>query len=125
MILGLGTDLAQISRFAKFLADGNMTLIERLFTVGERDYALPRRFPAPSLAARFAAKEAFVKALGLGMRDGMTWHDIEVVNDRLGAPSLRLSGRAAEIVRERGILRVHLSYSHDADQAVATVILEG
>lgn len=124
MIVGLGTDLARISRFEKFLADGRQGLLERLFTHGERDYSCAHKAPAPHLAARFAAKEAFLKALGLGLRDGLSWQDIEVVRNELGAPSLCLKDRAAAIVAQRGIITVHLSYSHDGDYAVATVILE-
>ena len=98
---------------------------EHLFTAGERAYALAKADPAPHLAARFAAKEAGMKAFGLGWRDGLTWHDFEVVRDPLGRPDLVLSGRAAELAAARGIKAVHLSYSHDGDYAVATVILEG
>jgi len=123
-IAGIGTDLSRASRFKKFLEVGRQGVLERLFTDAERDYAMSMRYPAPHLAARFAAKEAFLKALGLGLRDGISWQDMEVVRDELGAPSLRLTGRAAEIVRERGISAMHLSYSHDGDYSVATVVLE-
>lgn len=124
-VLGLGTDLARTERFRRFVADGKAALLERLFTVGERDYALAKADPAPHLAARFAAKEAGMKAFGLGWRDGLSWHDFEVVRDPLGRPDLVLGGRAAALAAERGIKAVHLSYSHDGDYAVATVILEG
>jgi holo-[acyl-carrier protein] synthase len=124
-VLGLGTDLARTERFRRFLADGKNALLERLFTAGERDYSLAKADPSPHLAARFAAKEAGMKAFGLGWRDGLSWHDFEVVRDALGKPDLLLSGRAAELAAERGVNRVHLSYSHDGDYAVATVILEG
>ncbi|NJC88267.1 MAG: holo-[acyl-carrier-protein] synthase [Desulfuromonas sp.] len=124
-IIGLGTDLARTERFRRFLAEGKGALLERLFTVEERDYALAKADPAPHLAARFAAKEAGMKAFGLGWRDGLAWHDFEVVRDALGKPDLVLGGRAAELAAERGVNRVHLSYSHDGDYAVATVILEG
>lgn len=123
-IAGVGVDLARISRFERFLGDGKTALLERLFTVGERDYSLGKKSAAAHLAARFAAKEAFLKALGLGLRDGLGWHDIEVVRDELGKPSLVLTGRAAELLLERDISGSHLSYSHDGDYAVATVILE-
>lgn len=122
-ILGTGTDLARIERFRKFLEPGNR-LLERIFSADERRYALEKQDPAPHLAARFAAKEAFVKALGTGLRDGLAWQQIVVTRDRLGCPSLRLSGRAAELLAARGVSSVHLSYSHDGDYAVATVILE-
>lgn len=124
-IAGVGTDLCRIGRFQLHLDRGNHALFERLFTVGEREYALDKKSAAAHLAARFAAKEAFLKALGLGLRDGLSWQDVEVVRDPLGKPSLRLTGRAAEIVAERQVTSTHLSYSHDGDYAVATVILEG
>jgi len=123
-VAGIGTDLSRASRFTKFLAAGKQGVLERLFTSAERNYALSMRNPAPHLAARFAAKEAFLKALGLGLRDGIAWQDMEVVRNELGAPSLSLVGRAAEIARERGITAIHLSYSHDGDYSVATVVLE-
>ena len=120
----MGIDIARIERFRRFVQEKKHGLLQRLFTAGEQDYALAKRDPSPHLAARFAAKEAYLKALGLGLREGMTWHDMEVVNDSLGCPSLRLSGRAAEIFRARGLSASHLSYTHDGDYAVATVVLE-
>ena len=124
-VAGLGTDLARVARFRRFVDEGKETLLARLFTAGERAYALAKADPAPYLAARFAAKEAGMKAFGLGWRDGLGWHDFEVVRDPLGRPELLLSGRAAELAAARGVTAVHLSYSHDGDYAVATVILEG
>lgn len=124
-VAGLGTDLARAGRFRRFLEEGKGGILERLFTDGEREYALAKRDPAPFLAARFAAKEAFLKALGLGLREGISWQEMEVVRDDLGKPSMEIRGRAREICRVRGISAVHLSYSHDGDYAVATVILEG
>lgn len=122
-IVGIGTDLAQIERFRKFLAPGNKVL-ERIFTAGERDYAQKMHDPASHFAARFAAKEAFLKALGTGLRDGLAWQQIEVVRDDLGCPSLVLSGIAAEKMKDKGANHVYLSYSHDGNYAVATVVLE-
>jgi holo-[acyl-carrier protein] synthase len=123
-VAGIGTDLARISRFQRFLSAERLPVLERLFTVEERAYAMAKKNPAPHLAARFAAKEAFLKALGLGLREGISWQDVEVVNDSLGCPALRISGRAAEIFEGRGLRSSHLSYSHDGDYAVATVVLE-
>lgn len=122
-IIGIGTDLARSERFRKFLAPGNKVL-ERIFSDEERQYSLKKRDPVPHLVARFAAKEAFLKALGTGLRDGLAWQQVRVVLDSLGCPSLEISGRAAELMAERGACRAHLSYSHDGDYAVATVILE-
>ncbi len=122
-IIGIGTDLAQCKRFRKFL-DRDNKVLERIFSESERNYALRKRDPAPHLAARFAAKEAFLKALGTGLRDGLAWRQVCVDLDPLGCPALELSGRAAELMAERGARRAHLSYSHDGDYAVATVVLE-
>lgn len=123
-ITGLGTDLVRIERFRAFVAADKAALLGRLFTHGEREYAFAKKDPAPHLAARFAAKESCLKAFGLGWREGIGWHDMEVVPDLLGRPDLRLSGRAAEIAAAKQVKVVHLSYSHDGDYAVATVILE-
>lgn len=122
-IVGIGTDLARIERFKKFLEPGNKVL-ERIFTVDEREYSLRMHDPASHLAARFAAKEAFLKALGTGLRDGLAWRQMEVIRDDLGCPSLRLSGMAAEKLKGKGGRSIYLSYSHDGEYAVATVVLE-
>ena len=123
-VAGIGTDLTQISRFNRFLEKEKTAVIDRLFTVSEQEYAMQKRNPAPHLAARFATKEAFLKALGLGLREGISWQDMTVVNDELGKPSLQLSGRAREIFEQRSLSMLHLSYSHDGDYAMATVVLE-
>ena len=122
-IVGIGTDLARIERFRRFL-EPDSRVLTRVFSCEERQYALRMKDPASHLAARFAAKEAFVKALGTGLRDGLSWQQVVVVRDPLGCPSLQLTGRAAELLAERGVVSTHLSYSHDGDYAVATVILE-
>lgn len=123
-IVGTGIDLAQISRFRRFVADGKTALLERLFTAAEREYAFSHKDPASHFAVRFAAKEAFLKALGTGLRFGLSWQQIEVVRDELGCPSLQLTGRALELLAEKGATSTHLSYSHDGDYGVASVILE-
>ncbi len=122
-IIGIGTDLARIERFRKFLAPDDKVL-KRIFSDEERQYSLAKRDPVPHLAARFAAKEAFLKALGTGLRDGLAWRQVCVVLDSLGCPSLLISDRAGEMMAERGVAKAHLSYSHDGDYAVATVVLE-
>lgn len=123
-ILGTGIDLVQISRFERILAAEKTALLERLFTPAEREYSLARKAAASHLAVRFAAKEAFLKALGTGLRFGLSWQQIEVVRDELGRPSLALVGRALEMLGEKGATKTHLSYSHDGDYGVASVILE-
>lgn len=124
MISGIGTDIVAISRFQGFLDKGNNAILERLFTRSELDACSKRKDSASCLAARFAAKEAFMKALGTGLRDGISWHGIEVSNDTLGKPDLRLSGKTAELSQVQKLTRVHLSLSHDGGHAVAMVVLE-
>lgn len=123
-IVGLGTDLSEINRFRRFVELKKTALLERLFTKSELKYAFEKKDPASHLAARFAAKESCLKALGTGWRSGINWHDIEIVHDQLGRPELRFAGRVLEIANEKHVQVVHLSYSHERDYAVATVILE-
>lgn len=124
MIFGIGVDTVDISRFERFVRDGNMLLLERLFTHDEQQYCALRKRSAQHYALRFAAKEAFLKALGTGLRDGLSWKDIEVVNDSLGKPELKFTGRAAELFDEHRLTGCFLSLSHDGNAAVAMVVLE-
>lgn len=124
MIYGIGVDIAATERFQRFIDAGNTAIMERLFTPLERSLCRSRKEAASCLAARFAAKEAFLKALGTGLRDGISWLDLEVSNDPLGKPELTLSGKAAEQFQRNGLSRVHLSLSHDGGSAVAMVVLE-
>ena len=124
MIYGIGTDIVAVERFQRFIDTGNSALIERLFTPAERSRCEKRKDAASCLAARFAAKEAFLKALGTGLRDGLSWQDMDVSNDALGKPELKLSGKAAELFQALGLMRVHLSLSHDGGNAIAMVVVE-
>ena len=124
MIYGIGTDIVAVERFQRFIDTGNSAVIDRLFTKAERSRCGSRKDAASCLAARFAAKEAFLKALGTGLRDGISWQDMEVSNDALGKPELVLSGKAAEQFHAKGVIRVHLSLSHDSGSAIAMVVLE-
>jgi len=123
-IAGLGVDLVETARFSRYLADQKSALLERLFTEAERNYALKKNDPAPHLAARFAAKEACLKAFGTGLRHGLRWVDIEVVANELGCPGLRFSGKAAALAESLNVRTAHLSVSHDGGFAFATVLLE-
>jgi holo-[acyl-carrier protein] synthase len=125
LIIGTGIDIAEIARFGRFVAENNQSLLKRLFTPLELEYCLARRLSAQHFALRFAAKEAFLKALGTGLRNGINWLDMEVRNDDLGKPVLRFSGKAAEALAAAGGQNCHLSLSHDAGCAVAMVVLEG
>ncbi|MFZ4858011.1 MAG: holo-[acyl-carrier-protein] synthase [Desulfuromonadaceae bacterium] len=124
MIYGIGTDIVAVERFQRFIDSGNSALIERLFTPAERSHCEQRKDAASCLAARFAAKEAFLKALGTGLRDGLSWLDMEVQNDAAGKPELNLSGKAAELFQMHELTRVHLSLSHDGGNAIAMVVVE-
>jgi holo-[acyl-carrier protein] synthase len=124
LIYGTGVDIVEIARFQRFVNEGNDALFHRLFTQVEIDYCSQKKLSAQHYALRFAAKESFLKALGTGLRDGLSWQDIEVVNDLLGKPELRLYRRAMEMFRNAGLSSCFLSLSHDAGCAIAMVVLE-
>ncbi|MBW2302519.1 MAG: holo-ACP synthase [Deltaproteobacteria bacterium] len=124
MIYGIGVDLANIRRIEKVLIRWKDRFIKRVYTPEEAALCLGRPFPPSAFALRFAAKEAFSKALGLGMKKGVRWRDIEVYHAPSGKPELRLHGRSLEICRRNGIERVHLSLSDDGEYGVAMVVLE-
>jgi holo-[acyl-carrier protein] synthase len=116
MIVGVGIDVVDISRFSQALAR-TPSLAVRLFTEGER------KLPPHSLAARFAAKEALAKALGAPR--GLLWTDAEVINGTGGRPHLKVTGTVADAASRLGVTGLHLSISHDAGIASAVVIAEG
>jgi holo-[acyl-carrier protein] synthase len=125
MILGLGMDVVEIGRIARILEGPlgrSARFLERCFTQGERDYCDGRRDRAGRYAARFAAKEAAVKALGAP--PGVTWTDVELERGE-GAPALRLHGAARAAADRLEVTRVHVTLTHDAGVAAATVVLEG
>ena len=115
MIVGIGVDLVDLARFERAV-DRTPRLRDRLFAETERSK------PLRSLAGRFAAKEALIKALGSS--DGIHWLDITVSNDAEGDPRFELSGETADVIAARGITSLHLSMSHDAGAAIAFVIAE-
>ncbi|MDP2848910.1 MAG: holo-[acyl-carrier-protein] synthase [Humidesulfovibrio sp.] len=124
MILGVGLDVAEISRIRDSLSRFGARFTSRVLTPGETA-AMPENDPAPFVAARFAAKEACAKALGTGFANGVTMKSIEVRSLPSGAPTLLLSGRAQELANAMGAERLHLSLTHGRDVAAAVVILEG
>jgi holo-[acyl-carrier protein] synthase len=125
MILGIGTDLAEVDRIERTFQKYGQRFLSRVYTGREIGYAMRKKAYAERLAARFAAKEAGMKAIGTGWRRGVTWRDFEVVNEASGRPTLRLSGVAASIAAQLGVTRVSLSLTHTATVAMAVVILEG
>jgi holo-[acyl-carrier protein] synthase len=123
-IVGLGTDLVEVERFRLALAR-RATLPARLFSDDERAYAEQQHDPAPSLAVRFAAKEAVMKALGVGL-GGFALRDVEVVrDDDAGTPTLTLHGRARELARARGVTGWLVSLTHTDATAMAVAIATG
>ena len=124
MIVSIGIDIVEVYRIRATL-ERTPRFGERVFTKNERDYCNAKGVAAAqSYAARFAAKEAFLKALGTGWRGKITWHDIEITNNELGVPSFNLSGEALRLMENLGANKVHLSLSHTSEHAIAQVILE-
>ena len=122
-IIGHGVDLVEVSRVSHLLAAHGDRFLDRCFTTAERTYSEQsshRR--AEHYAARFAAKEAILKALGTGWRDGISWTDMEVVRHPSGQPGVRLMGRCAEIAASQGIGDWLLSLSHTSQFAIGSAI---
>ncbi|MES2592911.1 MAG: holo-ACP synthase [Bacteroidota bacterium] len=122
MILGIGTDIVEVARIARSIE--TIQFREKIFSAIEIAYCETKTNKAESYAARFAAKEAFFKALGTGWRGGMAFNEVEISNDELGKPSLQVLGKTAEIVAEKNIKNFHISLSHTSGTAIAMVILE-
>ncbi len=119
-IFSIGIDMVEIDRIERLINRYGDNFIHRVFTETEIRYC-SKRVNKGSFAARFATKEAVFKATGLGLSKGMSWRDVEVVNDENGKPSVRLYGKTAELLARR---RIHLSLSHTKTTAVAMVIVE-
>ncbi|MFC6790274.1 holo-ACP synthase [Methylobacterium komagatae] len=128
MIIGIGSDLCDIRRIEKTLARHGERFTHRVYTEGERARCDRRKARAEGYARRFAAKEACAKALGTGLSEGVFWRDMEVVNLPSGAPTLRLSGGAAERLAEMlpagHSARIHVSLTDDPPMALAFVVIE-
>jgi len=123
-IYGVGIDLVQVERLEKLLERWGERFETRVFTEFERNFCSGRKNRAACLALRFAAKEAFVKALGLRMRKPELWQDIEVRQDTLGKPEIFLTPPALLYCREKGILSWHLSLTDDGRYGAAVVVME-
>ncbi len=124
MIVGTGFDLVEVDRIKRALALHGRRFLERVFTAKEIEYCDSHRNRGERYAARFAAKEAAMKALGTGWRHGIRWRDLEVVNRSTGQPTLNLSGEAAKWAAGLRVRSVALSLSHTPTHAAAQVILE-
>lgn len=123
VIIGIGCDIVETARIEKALKSSHF--VERVYTKTEIDYCQARQSQQTmSFAARFAAKEAVLKALGTGLRGGRLL-DIEISNDELGKPLLRLTGFFQKLAEDKGCKRMHVSLSHTKELAFAQVVLEG
>jgi len=124
MIVSIGIDIVEVYRIAETL-QRTPRFGERVYTASERAYCDAKgAAAAQSYAGRFAAKEAFLKALKTGWRGKITWHDIEILSDDQGVPSLHISGEASTLFLSSGATHMHLSISHTTEHAVAQVIFE-
>jgi holo-[acyl-carrier protein] synthase len=125
MILGTGVDLAEVDRIRRSIERYGTRFIERVYTTREIAYVERKANKYERYAARFAAKEAGMKAIGTGWKHGVRWQDFEVTNLPSGKPTLALHGVAASVAAELGVKNVALSLTHTAELGMAHVILEG
>jgi holo-[acyl-carrier protein] synthase len=124
MIVGTGIDIAEVPRIREVIERHGQRFLQRVFTEGEIQYCESKANRVERYAARFAAKEAGMKALGTGWNHGVRWRDIEVARKPGGRPTLLLHGKAAEFAAKLGATNIALSLTHTAEQAMAQVILE-
>ncbi|GAB4364676.1 MAG: holo-[acyl-carrier-protein] synthase [Calditrichia bacterium] len=119
-ISGIGIDIIEVNRIEEIIDRYGDKFLRKIFTPAEIQYC-SSKIDSASYAARFATKEAVFKSTGLGLRDGMRWVDVEVVNDQAGKPRVNLHGRTAEILKGK---KIHVSISHTRDLAIAIIIIE-
>jgi len=124
MIFGIGTDIIEIKRIHKILNKHKNSFISKIFTDNEIENGNNKKSAVTYFAGRWAAKEAFSKALGTGIGKNCSWKDIEIRNSESGNPYCLLSGDAEKTSESNGIVNIHLSISHEQEYATATVILE-
>lgn len=122
-IIGIGLDLVKIARVEAIARRWPDRFLHRVYTQDERRASFSRAWPYASLAGRFAAKEAMLKALGTGWSAGVSWQDIQVLNEVGGRPVATVRGRTGVLVQQAGVTRIHVTLSHDGDYAIAEVIL--
>jgi holo-[acyl-carrier protein] synthase len=124
MIIGIGSDMMEISQMKREISRNGQRLEKEIFTDKELRYCQSKRYPERHLAARFAAKEALFKALSTGKQSGMLWQDIEIQNVDNGKPLVRLSGQTKKIAKIRKVKKIFVSLSHTQKLAMASVVLE-
>jgi holo-[acyl-carrier protein] synthase len=124
MIVGTGIDIVEVPRIGQSIERFGERFLNRIFTAAEIRYCESKANRVERFAARFAAKEAGMKAIGTGMRGGVRWQDFEVGREPGGRPTMMFHGKAAQVAQELGAKRAHLSVSHTQEHAIAYVILE-
>ena len=124
MIVGSGIDITEVDRIAEAIQRFGSRFLNRVFTENEIRYCGSKKNSVERYAARFAAKEAAMKAIGTGLRRGVTWKDVEIGHAPGGRPVLRFSGRAAQFAEALGTKHIALSLTHTSQTAMAMVILE-
>jgi holo-[acyl-carrier protein] synthase len=123
MIAGIGIDIIEVARIKRVL-ESNPAFRYKVFSEQEIEYCESKADPGMSYAVRFAAKEAFMKALGTGWNHEVSWAEIETVSEKNGFPRLVIKGTTNEALKKRNISKCHLSLSHEKEYAVASVVLE-
>ncbi len=123
MIVGIGTDIIEVNRI-KIQIDKDPGFKHTLFTENEINYCESKKSRYQNFSGRYAAKEAFFKALGTGWRNGMSYNDIEIKNDKLGKPEITLSNKTKVFAKEQGITTIFVSISHTQEYATAYVVVE-
>lgn len=124
MIYGIGTDLVEVNRIEKIIQRWGERFTEKVYSQNEINYCQHKAYPAIHYAARFAAKESFLKSLNIGLGMGVSLKDIEVVNNAQGSPQLHMNERIQGVLDKRGITAVHISMTHTREHAQAVVVLE-
>lgn len=124
MIVGLGVDIAEVDRMQAAIGRRGESFLKRVFTPAEVAYCERHKMKFERYAARFAAKEATMKALGTGWGNGVRWVDLEVAREPSGKPTMRLHGRARELAEQMGVRNISLSLTHSGNTAFAQVIFE-
>ena len=124
MVVGLGVDIVQNSRIQKIIDRWGEKFLTKIFTKTELDFINKHEQKLQRYASNFAVKEAFVKALGTGFRNGINFHNIQVRRDELGKPYIELMGSTKSFAKQKGIDRIHTTISHEKDYSVAVVIFE-
>ncbi len=124
MIKGMGIDSIELHRVERIYREYGEHFLNRIFAPEEQAYALRYKDPVPRLAARFAAKEACMKALGTGWNNAVRWRDIVVINSRMGKPEMKLLGKAREYAERQGVKSIHVSITHSREYATVVVVFE-